>query len=75
MYALRYVRSKYVGIIWIQSKIFELKTTIYVARRAGFEFGGGGQQQPTAANGKHYLIKKTMFTKIFWWLLEYIDGY
>ena len=71
MYALIYVGSKYVGIIWIQSKIFELKTTIYVARRAGFEFGGG----PTAANGKHYLIKKTMFTKIFWWLLEYIDGY
>ena len=61
MYALIYVGSKYVGIIWIQSKIFELKTTIYVARRAGFEFGGGanGQRQPC-------LIKN---------LLEYIDGY
>ena len=53
---LQHVRSKmrgnkYVGIIWIQSKIFELKTAIYVARRAGFEFGGGGngsQQRPTA---------------------------
>ena len=56
--------NKYVGIIWIQSKIFELKTAIYVARRAGFEFGGG----PTAANGKHYLIKKQC-------LLKYFDGY
>ena len=61
MHALRCVGR--IGIIWIQSKIFEFKnlTTIYVARRAGFEFGGGanGQRQP-------FLIKI---------LLEYIDGY
>ena len=55
--------NKYVGIIWIQSKIFELKTAIYVARRAGFEIGGGAtaanrDPRPTAVNGKHYLIKK-----------------
>ena len=52
-----------------QSKIFEFKnlTTIYVARRAGFEFGGGanGQRQPC-------LIKKTWLLKYIGWLLEYL---
>ena len=48
--------NKYVGIIWIQSKIFELKTAIYVARRAGFEFGGGA----TVANSGQ---RQTFFNK------------
>ena len=47
---LQHVRAEMRGkqnVIWIQRKMFELKslTTIDVVQHAGFEFGGGAEKE------------------------------